>query len=90
MSAHGGVGPVLVAGVQTTAIIAALRDDNPDIVIVDRGAYLRVLTPKRCVLLRSSAERHLGYTFAFPEDLEAIMPSFKGQLSLDAEGASWT
>ena len=42
------VGPVLEAGEVASALIAAIREGNRDVEIVDRGSYLRVLCPQRC------------------------------------------
>lgn len=83
------VGPVLEAGEVADAIVAAIRDNHPDAVVVDRGAYLRVLVPDRCQLLRSAIESHLGRPFRFPSDLELVMPSFKGVFRLTPDRAEW-
>ncbi len=83
------VGPVLQAGRPAEAVIAAIRELNPGARVVDRGAYLRVLVPWRCVVTRECVERHAREDFAFPSDLEMIMSSFKGRLSMSAEGALW-
>ena len=40
------VGPVLQAGALTNAIVAAIRDLNSEVIVLDRGAYLRVLAPR--------------------------------------------
>jgi hypothetical protein len=84
------VGPVLSAGDTATAVIAALHEANPALVIVDRGAYLRALAPARCVLERAVVERLLGRSFRLPVDLELVMPSFVGILSIDDDRAVWT
>src|SRR5215813_8351580 len=83
------VGPVLQAGVVADAIIAAIEQLNAGVVIVERGAYRRVLVPHRCIVTRSAIEEHLGHTVRFPGDLEKVMPSFKGRLTLTAERAEW-
>jgi hypothetical protein len=49
-----GVGPVLDAGETALAIVAAIREHNRDVEIQDRGAYIRVLVPGRCVLMRDA------------------------------------
>jgi hypothetical protein len=84
------VGPVLCAGDTATALIAALREVNHDLVIVDRGAYLRALAPDRCVLDRAAVERELGRPFRLPMDLELVMPSFQGELTVDDDRAVWS
>ena len=57
------VGPVLQAGTVANAIIAAIKDLNQDVMVVDRGAYVRVLVPQCCVVTRSAIEKHLGRPF---------------------------
>ena len=83
------VGPVLQSGTVANAIIAAIKDLNQDVMVVDRGAYVRVLVPRSCVLTRSAIEKHLGRSFRFPGELEMVMSSFKGSLLLNQEDAEW-
>jgi len=83
------VGPVLQAGALTDAIIAAIRDLNSEVVIVDRGAYLRVLAPRKCVVTRSEIEKHLGRPIRFPGELETVMSAFKGAIRLTQDEAVW-
>jgi toluene monooxygenase system protein D len=56
---------------------------------VDRGAYLRVLAPRSCIVTRVSIERHLGRPVRFPGELETVMSAFKGALRLSENEASW-
>src|SRR5579863_317249 len=83
------VGPVLQAGTVTNAIVAAIKDLNQDVMVVDRGAYVRVLVPQRCVVTRSAIEKHLGRPFRFPGELETVMSAFKGSLQLNQDDAAW-
>lgn len=83
------VGPVLQVGSIADAVVQALTQANPELKIVDRGAYLRVLAPDRCTLERKRVEALLGRSFALPADLERIMPSFSGSLHFDADRAVW-
>ena len=83
------VGPVLEAGPLASVLIAAIREQNGEVEVLDRGAYFRVLVPKRCVLSRAAVERRLGRTFRLPGDLELVMPSFKGAFSVDEDLAIW-
>jgi toluene monooxygenase system protein D len=83
------VGPVLQSGAIATAIIAAIKDLNQDVMVVDRGAYVRVLVPRCCVVTRSAIERHLGRSFRFPGELETAMSAFKGSLELNQNDAAW-
>lgn len=83
------VGPVLQSGTAANAIIAAIKDLNHDVMLVDRGAYVRVLVPRCCVVTRSAIEEHLGRSFRFPGELETVMSAFKGSLQLNQDGAAW-
>ena len=83
------VGPVLQSGPVANAIIAAIKDLNQDVMVVDRGAYVRVLVPQCCVVTRSAIEKHLGRSFRFPGELETVMSAFKGSLQLNQDDAAW-
>jgi hypothetical protein len=83
------VGPVLQSGAIAIAIIAAIKDLNQDVIVVDRGAYVRVLVPRCCVVTRSAIEKHLGRSFRFPGELETVMSAFKGSLELNQNDAAW-
>lgn len=84
------VGPVLTAGPQAGAVVAAIRELNDRVTVIDRGAYLRIEAPLSCVVTRAAIERHLGRCFELPGDLEAIMPSFAGRLVVTSDQAEWT
>lgn len=90
LEARIAVGPVLIAGPVSNAVVAAIQEENRDVVVLDRGAYLRVLVPRRCVVSRAAVERLTGQPFRLPTDLEAIMASFKGKLALDDRCAVWS
>ena len=83
------VGPVLQRGEGADVVIAAIQELNLDVVLVDRGAYVRVLVPNRCVVTRKAIEAHLGRAFLLPGDLEPIMPAFKGRFRVDDDQAIW-
>jgi hypothetical protein len=83
------VGPVLQSGPVANAIIAAIKDLNEDVILLDRGAYIRVLVPRYCVVTRSAIEEHLGRSFRFPGELETVMSAFKGSLQLNQDNAAW-
>jgi toluene monooxygenase system protein D len=84
------VGPVLESGETSSAIVAAIRELNPSAEVQDRGSYLRVLAVKRCVVTRAAIERALGRPFRLPDDLEPLMPSFKGALTMTEEQVTWS
>jgi toluene monooxygenase system protein D len=83
------VGPVLQSGTVANAIIAAIKDLNQDVMVVDRGAYVRVLVPRCCIVTRFAIEKHLGRSFRFPGELETVMSAFKGSLQLNQDDAAW-
>lgn len=84
-----GVGPVLESNEIAHAIIAAIRETHAGVEVHDRGAYLRVLVPGGCVVTRAAIERVLGRPFALPADLELVMPSFKGTISITDDEVAW-
>jgi len=51
VSIYDHVGPVLQSGVLGSAIVSAIRDLNRDLLVLDRGAYFRVLVHQRCVVI---------------------------------------
>jgi toluene monooxygenase system ferredoxin subunit len=83
------VGPVLEASESGRAVVAAIRELNDPVEVLDRGAYLRVLVPDRCLVTRQAIEQALGRAFHLPTDLEALMPAFKGFLQMDDERVEW-
>ena len=85
-----GVGPVLTAHPAAEAVLAAIRQLNPCAEIQERGSYVRILVPRRCVVTRAAVEEILGHPFDLRADLEAMMPSFRGRLRLADDEAVWT
>jgi toluene monooxygenase system protein D len=85
-----GVGPVLEAGEVADAIVRAIRETNPEVDVQDRGSYLRVLVPGRCVLERARVERILGRSFALPAELELTMVAFTGSITFSANRVIWS
>ena len=83
------VGPVLEATPRGRAVALAIREVNPGVELQDRGAYLRVLVTRRCHVTRAGIERVLGEAFVLPRDLEALMPSFKGILTISSDAVEW-
>ena len=84
-----GVGPVLEACDASLAVIAAIREAHPDVDVVDRGAYFRVSVPRVCSVTRESIERHAHGPFHLPSDLDRIMPSFAGHLTMTDDDVRW-
>jgi hypothetical protein len=83
------VGPVLESGAVADAIVEAIREHNPSVVVEDRQSYVRVLVRARCVLDGGAVERLIGRPFVLPGDLERVMPSFKGHLTISDGQAVW-
>ena len=84
------VGPVIESGSIGAAVIAAIRKLNDNVTLEDRGSYVRVLVPRRCVVTREAIESATGQPFSLPGDLEMVMPSFKGRFIVNEEQATWT
>ena len=85
-----GVGPVLTGHPRAQAVLEAIRRLNPSVEIHNRGSYVRVLAPRRCLVTRSAIEDILRQPFDFRAELEIMMPSFKGRMRLDDDEAVWT
>ena len=84
-----GVGPVLQSTPFAREIAAAIIEDNDDVVVNDRGAYLRVIAPRVCRLSRATVEAVTGSPVRFPGELEGVMSSFAGRMRLNEHGAVW-
>src|ERR1051326_953208 len=85
-----GVGPVLIAHPTASAVLEAIRRLNPSLEAHERGSYIRVVAPRRCVLTRDAVESILGQPFNLRSGLEMLMPSFAGRLHLTDDEAVWT
>jgi hypothetical protein len=83
------VGPVLASGPVSEAIVEAVRDVTPGLVVRDEGAYVRLLAPGECRMPASLVSIYLGRSFVLPGDLEAVMVSFRGRLAMVGGEASW-
>jgi toluene monooxygenase system protein D len=84
-----GVGPVLQATPFAEAVVAAILEENDDVIVHHEGAYLRVLVPCVCRLSRSAVQAVTGQDVQFPGDLEVVMSSFTGRMRLTDHGAVW-
>ena len=82
-------GPVLSSGPVAYAIVAAIRNENADVRVTDRGSYLRILVRGECRVSRAAIEAVLKRPFVLPGDLERVMPSFQGRFSVSEDGAAW-
>lgn len=84
------VGPILRAGEVADAAIDAIADDNPgkQVIVVDRGDYMRINTLHECRLTRASLEKHLGREYSLVR-LEIEMPSFAGRIRTSDSEYVW-
>ena len=83
------VGPVLLATPFAEAVVAAIREENDDVLVRQEAAYLRVLVPGECRLSRSALRSVIGEEVHFPGDLEAVMSSFSGRMEITDHAAVW-
>jgi hypothetical protein len=88
--AEDWVGPVLSSGASADAVREAIVSTQPGVRVVDRGAYIRVLSRGTCRLDPQVVEELSGEPFRLPGDLERIMPAFLGTLSFAGGLATWT
>jgi toluene monooxygenase system protein D len=88
-SPRHAVGPVVQATPLGRAIVAAIESSNDDIDIRDEGAYLRVIAYGSCRVTRAAVEAEFGQPIRLPGDLEVIMSSFAGLVSVNENGAVW-
>lgn len=87
---YDAVGPVLISSEITDKVVAAIKTLNKNVEIQDRGSYIRILTPLQCKLTREAVQEQTDLPFVLPDDLELIMPSFKGILTISKDEAVWT
>jgi hypothetical protein len=89
MTSKHAVGPILEANDVADAVIEAIRQLDPSVQVIDRGAYLRVVCDRICVLERARVEALLQRPFELPGALEQVMPSFQGRIELDDDRVVW-
>lgn len=83
------VGPVLLISEESSAVVQALKQVNPGLTVEERGSYMRVMSPERCILDSKIVTEILGRSFVLPVDLERLMPSFKGRFTISGHEALW-
>lgn len=83
-------GPLLRSGDTADAIIEALQEDNPDVVlkVKDHSGYIRVEGAGGLILRRETAERALGHPFRMQE-IELVMAGYSGKIELTEDHARW-
>lgn len=83
------VGPVLNSGPWLNGMIAAFKESNLDLRIINRGSYCRILAPTRLLLTREAFLKNLQGETNWPDFLNLIMSSFTGKLSIESEKIEW-
>lgn len=86
------VGPV-VRGVDAEladAVIEAMELDNPDaeVVVEDRGGYIRIGVAQRARLTQASLEQVLGHAFPLAQ-LEPSLSAFAGRMKATDDEMVW-
>jgi hypothetical protein len=89
MSGERIVGPILTGGLLARAVAAAICELNPGASVDDRGSYMRISAVGSCAVTRAAIEAHVGGPFELPGDLERVMPSFRGRLSITKDSVKW-
>ncbi len=86
------VGPVMrgMDGELAEALIEAIENDNPDadVMVDDRGGYIRISVPRRCRVTKSSLEEALGREFELSE-LEPALSAFAGRMRFEDDAIEW-
>ena len=80
---------MLLAGGSPTPSWPPIRTQNAGVRVSHRGSYLRVAVASRCEVRAEAVAELLGEPFRIPQDLERVMPSFRGRLRLSEELAAW-
>ncbi|SFP19619.1 MmoB/DmpM family protein [Amycolatopsis rubida] len=90
MAIDNAVGPVLRMCEEVDAVVAAIRDDNPDteIEVIDRGSYVRVQATDKLVVTEATLQEHLGGGFQI-RSLEGMLSSFAGRITTSSDRIEW-
>ncbi|SFJ02246.1 MmoB/DmpM family protein [Thermoflavimicrobium dichotomicum] len=75
------VGPIVRDPDMADALIAVIEEDNPgtEVIIDDRGGYVRIHTPWRCRITRRTLEEVLGRSITLSQ-IEPELVSFAGRM----------
>ncbi|UMP07053.1 MmoB/DmpM family protein [Amycolatopsis sp. EV170708-02-1] len=84
------VGPVLRMGDHIEDVIAAIREDNPEqeIVVVDRGSYVRVQGEARVRVTQDTLRAYLGADYEI-RSFQTMMSSFVGRVITTSDDIVW-
>jgi len=83
------VGPILINAVLTPAVIQAILMSNSTAQVIYNGAYTRIQAEQQCILSVATIEKIIGTAFRLPTDLEKIMCSFVGKLTMNEKEVRW-
>jgi toluene monooxygenase system protein D len=77
-------------GDEVERVLAAIEDDNPgrEITIVDRGAYIRVVSEDQMTVTQETLRRYLGPDYEI-RSFGAIMSAFTGKVVTTSESITW-
>jgi toluene monooxygenase system protein D len=80
------VGPIVRDPELAEALITAIEVDNPgvEVMVDDRGGYIRIHTPKRCRITRKSLQEALGSSISLSQ-IEPELVSFAGRIRYDED-----
>jgi toluene monooxygenase system protein D len=86
----GLVGPIMQQGDMADVVLEAIRIDNPgsEVHVADETSYVRIHTPGRCRLTRTTLSELLGRASELTE-LEPHMSFFSGHISTSTEEMVW-
>lgn len=84
------VGPVFQTGFVTDAMISAIKDLNKNVLVIDRGSYLRVSVSNECIVTRKLVEEKIGRPIDLKKEIEHNMVSFEGKLSINEDYVKWS
>jgi toluene monooxygenase system protein D len=86
------VGPMIrgADGDLADALITAMEMDNPgaEILVEDRGGYIRINMAERCVVTRASLEDALGRNFPLV-GIEPALCGFAGRIHMTEDEVVW-
>ncbi|GAX91280.1 MmoB/DmpM family protein [Effusibacillus lacus] len=80
------VGPIVRDPELAEALITAIEVDNPgvEVMVDNRGGYIRIHTPQRCRITRSSLQEALGRSISLTQ-IEPDLVSFAGRIRYDED-----
>ncbi len=83
------VGPIIHKGSVGLEVVEAIKTDNADVQVLERGSYFRISVEGICILKQSTLEERLGRAVKLQQELEKIMPSFQGRIQFLDDRVEW-